>query len=56
MEHLETVNDGLKYVAQAKEMLKKYLDEQMDIEHESILQTTIDLLEKSIELLTKIKD
>ncbi len=52
---MENVNDGIKYAAQARELIKQYQADSAEyepLEHDSLLETALILLDKSIECMT----
>jgi len=49
---MEAINDSLKHVAKSVELVKSYL-ELNDIENEPLLKLALELLEKTVEALSK---
>jgi len=53
---MENVNESLKYAAQARELIKQYQSDNAEyepLEHDTILETALILLDKSIECMTQ---
>jgi len=49
---MESINDSLKYVAKSAQLVKDYIDINK-IENEKILETVLELLEKTVEILSE---
>ena len=49
---MEAVNDSLRHVAKSRELIKSYL-ELNDIENEALLSLALELLEKTVDALSK---
>jgi hypothetical protein len=49
---MEAINDSLKNVAKSAELVKEYL-ESKNLEDDLLLRVALDLLEKTVELLSK---
>ena len=52
---MEAINDSLKNVAKSAELVRSYL-ELNDIENEALLQVALEMLEKTVEILSKAVD
>lgn len=53
---MEAINDSLKNVAKSVEMVKGYLELNKEMENQALLQVALELLENTVEILSKAVD